>query len=479
MKKGKLIKISVFILTLSLCLCAVFAMSANAADAQTTKPEIISQNVRYTDQFCLMFAVDSSAISPITLNVYRAVPNEETPCENSYVVSSATPGSVSGLGKDAYIFTVQGVGATKLDTEFYVQAVDAKGNKSDLLRYSVVEYLYERLASERSTEAQKEFYNDTLAFGAAAQLLFAEEGTTPELITSLSYVTVDGGTVNDFINESGVYRIGDTITLRTPNAISSTWKVTTTSADGAKTTATVTDKYVVVDAVKTEFELVSKKAHRSEVITFEDKTDGTSDTTYFSKESGTVCQYVYEEGRGMVLKATMSKANAGIYTKNIDTSIASKEEATAFEFSFDIKMNFDPLNTASRQYIIPAVRFDGASKRITRIGMGHNPNKTNFGFVNPKSGNEIQAIPDVDYSDWFHVRIVYYEGDTNGYVYINGTDTPFVLPYSGGGGSSGYTGDISLIDRVDFLIENTDSLSTIYIDNVFCGFTKDTIQTVE
>ena len=85
MKKCNFAKISVLILALSVCFGTVFAMSANA-DNTGTKPEIISQNVKYTDQFCLMYAVDSSAVAPVTLNVYRAVPNEETPATTAILL---------------------------------------------------------------------------------------------------------------------------------------------------------------------------------------------------------------------------------------------------------------------------------------------------------------------------------------------------------------------------------------------------------
>lgn len=473
MKKCNFAKISVLILALSVCFGTVFAMSANA-DNTGTKPEIISQNVKYTDQFCLMYAVDSSAVAPVTLNVYRAVPNEETPCDNSYTVGSLTPGADSGLGKDAYIFTVQGVGATKLDTEFYVQAVDSKGNKSDLKRYSVVEYLYERLASDRITEAQKQFYNDILIFGAKAQVLFAEDETG--LITDMSYVTVNGGTVNDFINDAGVYQIGDTITLRAPNAITATWSVTTTAEDGTESISTVTDKYVVTDAVKTEFELVSSKNYRPEVSTFEDKTDGETDTKFTSGGLNGTKSYVYEEGRGMVFKVSMK--GGGVYATDVNTSIASKDEATAFELSYDIKIDFHSYDVTQRQMVLPCIRFDGSS-RITRISLGHNKNQSYLSFINPSTGKDTFALKNIDFSDWFHVRMVYYKGDTNGYVYINGSDTPYILDYADGAGSSGYTGDITKIGRIDFLIEQGTFASDVYIDNLFYGFTTDTLSAAE
>ena len=481
MKNNRFYKVSILILAIALCACAVFAISASA-DQSAAKPEIISQNVRYTDQFCLMYAVEADS-APVTLNVYRGVPTAETPVDSSYVVSELTAGDESGLGTDAYIFTVRGVSATQLDSEFYVQAVDANGKKSELLRYSVAEYLYERLASERATEAQKEFYNNTLTFGATAQTLFAEEGETPDLITDYRYVTVNGGTVNGFINEAGIYRLGKTITLRVPGAITSTWNVTTTAGDGTKTTVQATDKYVVTDAVKTEFELVSTKAYRPQANTFEDKTDGEA-ATFFDKElsGGTISEYkyVYEEGRGMVLTADIEIGTSYAMLKKtvMDESIVSKDEATAFEFSFDIKLDFKNDNTDARRYVVPTVRF-GNSLRISRKSFGIDKGESHLSFLGRGGGKAYQEFTDVECNDWFHIRIVYYKGDTsrNAYVYVNGSDTPFLM--DGDGGNTSYAGDISQINRVELNFDNVDSDAIIYLDNVFCGFTTDTMPAAE
>ena len=477
MQNNKFAKISILILTVALCACALFAMTVSAEDTAATKPEIISQNVMYTDQFCLMYAVDAStATAPVTLNVYRDVPGVETPVEKAYVVDSSTPASKSGLTKDAYIFTVQGVGATELLSEFYVQAVDADGDKSELKRYSVAEYLYQRLANPNSTDDQKEFYNNTLAFGATAQTLFDTEGTT--LITDYRYVTVSDGTINDYINESGVYPLGETITLRDPDTITSTWNVTTTAADGTVTvTENVTDKYVVTDAVKTEFELVSSVSHRQEAATFEDKAAGAAGD-FFSTETSTGAyvndyEYVYEEGRGMILKASLSVPQdscvAMIKTSTFDTSIATKETATAFEFSFDVKLDF--LNDdGTRQYVVPAIRHSGSSQ-TSRNSFGRDTSKEHLSFLYYGAGNSFADFADVECDDWFHVRMVYYAGDTTRYIYVNGSETPIEMSTGGG---NGYTGDITTISRAEFMIERANSAVTIYLDNVFCGYTLDT-----
>ena len=476
MQNNRLTKISILIITLALCICAVFAMSVSAEEASATKPEIISQNVMYTDQFCLMYAVDASAAAPITLNVYRAVPDAETPVEKSYVVEKATSGTESGLGKDAYIFTVQGVWANELLDEYYVQAVDANGNKSELKRYSVAEYLYQRLASDRVTEDQKAFYNATLKFGADAQTLFAPEGTTPDLITDYRYVTVSGGTINDYINESGIYLLGETITLRVPDAITSQWNVSITNADGIISTSETNDKYVVTDAVKTEFDLVSTKAYRPQANTFEEFTE--DDTCkFFSTEklSGGYINdfgYAYEEGHGMIIKASMGSAL--LMRSGFDTSIATKDTATAFEFSFDIKIEFLEDKAGYREYILPGIRYSG-SNFTTRKSLGRDLTGNYLCFLGSGGGSPFAKFEDVDCSDWFHVRMVYYAGDTTRYIYVNGSETPIKMTADTGS----YSGDIKTISRAEFYLEKDYSDLVISLDNVFCGYTMDTLPVAE
>ena len=168
----------------------------------------------------------------------------------------------------------------------------------------------------------------------------------------------------------------------------------------------------------------------------------------------------------------LSEANAILSTENFDSSIVSKSEATAFEFSFDIKLEFLNSNASARRYILPTMRFGGS--RISRQSFGVDKGKSTLSFLGYGGGSAYQNFTDVEVDEWFHVRIVYYKGDTsrNAYVYVNGSDTPFLM--SGGGGSSSYTGDITTITKAEFNVEHKDSDVIICLDNVFCGYTKDT-----
>ena len=123
MKNTSKTKISIFILSLALLICAVFAMSASAEESTTT-PEIFSQNVKYTDKFCLMYAVKADTVSggSVTLNLYEEEPVEGLEPAAKYTVKNVTSAADSGAAYDAYIFTTAGVPATALDKVFYVQA---------------------------------------------------------------------------------------------------------------------------------------------------------------------------------------------------------------------------------------------------------------------------------------------------------------------------------------------------------------------
>ena len=205
MKKGQITKIIALAVAVASLIGAAIAISASAEE---TKPQIIAQNVAYEGDFALMYAVDAAtATAPVSLYLYTEAPTKDSVAHKKYVVEEVTAAS-GNLKKDSYIFKTEGVAAKDMADVFYVQAVDANGNKSDVVRYSVGEYLYERLATEGISKAQENLYYQTLYFGAAAQAVLAPS-TTP--ITSYRYVQVKGGLLSDGY-KAGIYPIGTEIT---------------------------------------------------------------------------------------------------------------------------------------------------------------------------------------------------------------------------------------------------------------------------
>ena len=111
MKNKKVLKLLVFG-AMAVCLaCMTLSFGASAAG----KPEIISQNVKYTDKFSLMYAVDASTVAggSATLRVYGEYStNESTPLQTITETATEKVTPAGGSETDCYVFTTAGVAAT-------------------------------------------------------------------------------------------------------------------------------------------------------------------------------------------------------------------------------------------------------------------------------------------------------------------------------------------------------------------------------
>ena len=206
--KNRFSKILVAALALALLLCATLALSVSAS----TTPEIISQNIEYGEKFSIMYAVDANTVADgaVTLAVYAEAPADGVNPLKTYTVSAPQTETINGEAKSVYVFTTAGVSAKDFADVFYAQATDAAGNKSAVVKYSVVQYMLERLYGGYDiTPNQKDLYTEAIEFGAAAQDLLAADDAIK--VTDYNYVRVVGGTVNGV--EKAMFVKGETVTL--------------------------------------------------------------------------------------------------------------------------------------------------------------------------------------------------------------------------------------------------------------------------
>ena len=187
--KKSIKRIVSFALMLSLLVGMMAGFSAFAAETETV--EIISKNLYYGDTFNIMYAVNSTS-DDVVLNIYTM--NDEGELELAVTVDEYITDTVKGV-ENAKVFTSAiGVPAQNIDKEFYAQAV-AGNTKSEMVKYSVLEYLYERLTvSEGVTAEQATMYNSLLAFADAADVVVNKDTTTN--IAKYAYVRVTNGTVD-------------------------------------------------------------------------------------------------------------------------------------------------------------------------------------------------------------------------------------------------------------------------------------------
>ncbi len=188
--KKSMKKIISFALMLSLLVGMMTGISVSAAEEPTV--EIVSNNVYHKEVMSLMYAVRATEGYDVAVKIYD---------EENTLVETITDYSVENVnGEDAMIFTSKvGVPAQDIDTEFYAVAELSKNGEvvktSAMERYSVLEYLYERLTvSANVSDAQKTMYNNLLAFADSADIVINKDTTTN--IAKYSYVRVENGTVD-------------------------------------------------------------------------------------------------------------------------------------------------------------------------------------------------------------------------------------------------------------------------------------------
>ena len=478
MKNNKFSKFSALILTLSLCVGMLLPLTA-AADTvaqNETVPKIVSQNVTYNEKFCLMYAVDAATVAegPVKLYLYEADPESGASPVKVYETSEVTPAH-GNLTLDCYIFTTEGVAGYAMAQNFYVQAVDASGNKSAVKRYSVGEYLYERLASSDASVDQRRFYNATLDFGASAQKVILKETDESKYINNYCYVTsIDGTTVDGYAG--GIYPKGAELTLAKDGAT----KYTAISYDqdgGYMPKITEGTFTVPTDAVSVEVSAGQRVIYRDSLLTFDEYTAGTKG--YFTTE-GTFAAAGFvdasSEGRGIIYSATFNSGNFLYRSEDPSQAIVSKDKATAVEMSVDIRITLDEtVNTATTPFFCFDQRyFNGSSSSSTanrtqaQFNNGCFELMSSIGWAN---GSGRTTFEDITLGEWFNIRIVSYEGDPKKYYYINGSEVCFYDTQSSG---SAYEGDVSTLTQFRFSVFNDKGAGfTIDLDNYFYGYTMD------
>ncbi len=471
MKNNKFAKISLMILTLALCFGAVFAMNAVAEDATPAqaKPEIISQNIEYSKDFRLMYAVDASTVAAgaVTLYVYSTEPSDDT----ANVVKEITvnePEFIAGnLNKNVYKFITPGVSYTEMTTNYYVQAVDSLGNKSEVKRYSVAEYLYERLSLTgelAATDEQKALYNNAIAFGNSSQIVINKEIDTDALISNLRYVKVSGGTVDGY--NAGVYPIGSTLDLVADNGTAGAkWSVVTYK-NGALADSKLNQTSVIVeDADKIEVICGETIVLREGTQKFDGLTAIPTDSITYS---GTATNSVLAEKKDGDLYLNTTAESNKYLTGLLGVKEEKVEGANAIEASFDMKFDI----TSEKAWNGTEIRFSPSH------WAGGTPDYR-FTLWKKANSDEIMAGSNADVAtglnngEWIRVRMVIYEGDTNMYVYFNDSETPAAV-----GVSTSSTAPSETILGQQYpglrIILKTNLLDTdnyeLGIDNLFVGY---------
>ena len=255
MKKSKIIKLLVSALSLCLIIGAMVGITAMAEETEPTNPEIVSYNVSYSDELYLFYAVKATLAEGE--NIYLQICDENGNAledgTDMDIVNPDKPANLSKItdweiktiyGEDYYVFVTNGVSAKDINKVEYVKAVITGGEadrESEIVEYSVLNYLYQRLykdgvagATEKEDLLRKDLYQSLVAYGAAAQeLLFPEEGITEfDSIRDTKYYFIEGNSYIHYEDFDVVYPRHDE-TITDDGEVFYGWNVFAYAADGS------------------------------------------------------------------------------------------------------------------------------------------------------------------------------------------------------------------------------------------------------
>ena len=374
-------KIALLMIT-ALILCAAVAVFSSAAE-ETTSPEIISQNVKYTDKFSLMYAVDASTVKggEATLKVYNEYPTASSVAV--YEETDSTTEAVTPAGAEAvqcYVFTTPGIGAVSFTQNFYVTVTDKEGNVSSVYRYSVAEYLNERLykngiilATTGNDAVRKEFYLSTLEFAANAEkVLYNLDANTENdkeyLVTDYKYIYTDLGKI-DGDYSAGVYAPGTELNF-TPfdsSKIYQTTAILSSGESGDKTKINADGRFVVNATSRIDFKAYERGEGKywnaiGDTITagylaYDFNSEGAALNGFGGNVSGgtTFATGANKDGAATLTRIAHSWATAQFYYNREDNEFPGDvSQASCKIFEFDYKISNIITNDGRN-----AFRFDG------------------------------------------------------------------------------------------------------------------------
>ena len=453
-------------LVLTLVLLVVGAVCVTASADATPELEIASKNLSYESNISIVFAVkaNNTDVAPV-LNVYTGDPTEETLTPVTVKAAYTPENSLEKVGyADAYIFFTPGIVAKALETEIYVQAVvtvDSVDYVSEIERYSVVEYCHEMNAKKSTTD-----YNDIITYGARIQKMLEADGKfSGAYATEYKYVTIKDGTL-DGKYDSGIYLEGEKVYPQ---------------ADGVKAWASSDGKTVmngdeyVIGASNVSFE----EGEAPLTMTYRPGTYGFDDLALGANKPDK-SQYGGKDGMGVdgsytysivsdtvfgktsqVFKATPSQSfkHLTLYTNN---TTVSASEATAFEISFDFKVEKD-VSTVYNILVDDAggnckfwLKFKNSQQPVG-IYVWSNSNSTEKATIFEDRLGEYNRIA---------LKAVEKEGKVVLELWANGSYvTDFVT-------QNGAVTDFTTLYRARVASESS-GLNPIYLDNIYIGLVKD------
>lgn len=489
--KNRIFKL--LVLTLSLILVIGASVITTAAENEETTPTIISKNLEYGEKFAIMYAVDAATVAegPVTLKVYAEAPAEGVAALRTYTSAAPETIEIKGVETSAYVFITEGIAPKDMADEFYAQATDASGKVGAAVKYSVVEYLLERLYGGYDLEdTQIELYKTAHAFGVAAQNRFAAGDAIR--MNDYKYVRVVDGTVNGV--EKGMFLAGTPLTLSgntfgwaaTAFADSSVTKINGSSytvADNvliATRPADLTTSYFTTQGALGEktFDYTNKAfwalcvRNTSSGIPFIENTNAmNADLT--SNKHADVDKSL--EGGNHALK--IGNVGGSHAIPQIQFTNLNSADKNCFVFETDIQFNIEATNqvTAAKQYFARISLLDTFGDRVQSNTNGYMPTK-NEGAYYFELGGAFDTETgtwtnvgingfNVENGKWYKMTVEYYKAENTMNLYFDG-----YLISSVSGLDAGFAPVAGVIQ-----LQGQAYGSSIYVDNTYVGTVDKTL----
>ena len=438
MKRIFNLKASVLILSILL----VLGLTAFATETEEVTPDIVSYNIVYGDTFKLQVAIKDETVpngANVTVKVYDEDPTADSTVLDEFSLARTSIAQFDG----AYFYvgtTNRSVAASALATEFYMQAeytLDGETVKGNVVKYSVAEYLYEKLYFENyvaKTEAdgkdyiRKTFYEGILAFGVGAQHLILDEA--PEyFMNELSYAIVEDGKIG---GKSTVLSNPDTelkvvYAGNKSTSLLYSWILTGLESGEVEELLVAADKTLTINAPAEAFKLtpVFKNPY---VMNFENGA--------LTDEAKTL-SITNTPGSGITASITTSPTDAAnsVYqlvgtpssNQHFRVGFASGTNTTGNTYTFETEMYIS--STDVNGNMVPSnTKFgsiDFRNGHVYGVNLYYNASSNGVNVrSNVKENNEYRNIASLPYDTWFTFKLVVVTSTVNG---VNDFDAFFYV----------------------------------------------------
>ena len=420
MRKSKFI---VLALALVLLIGSAFALTAMAEDATPTL-EIASKNLSYEDNIKILFAVkaENTDGADVKLNFYEADPADNAELTPVTLSAAYTPDNSSEVGIEGhYVFFTPGLAAKFVNKQVYVQATATVGGteyKSEVARYSIVEYCHEMIAKESTDTTADAKYMDVIEYGAAIQSFLTEDGKySGALATDYKYVTIDGGTL-DGRYDSGIYLPAQTVKPTIDGAtklVTADGEVVDNAADYTVGNSNVSFAIADTKALATEtFENATSNTLPSN-INFVDTLPKIGNlTSTYAQSAYAVGKFTNNETNTTNTLYTSNKYQASRAIIKVTESATAETNATMVEFEADLCLDWSTNGDGCEFFNIVLADKDGnaAYNLVLRNMVNGNRlillNRDSNGQMNSADGYKgTQTLMMNADNVWFNLRVTY------------------------------------------------------------------------